>query len=88
MSPDGPGWVVIQSRILNGEQMIWIRDHDVHVPEILEGLVKYTPDELRRILRLRSSSIAFIHEAKRIFNGQVSEVYDFREKSKDFESLN
>ena len=42
LSPDGPIWVVIQSRVLDGEQVIWIRDHDVHVPEIKEGLVKYT----------------------------------------------
>jgi hypothetical protein len=68
-----PGYVVVYSHVLD-EDVIFIRDATVTVPEGLSGLVQYSLDELSILTTASAEALREIHRAKQRFGGQVQAV--------------
>lgn len=70
--PDGPGWAVVESRTLEGECVVWVRDESVRLPESVKDLVCYTWAELEFLLDITPNELRHIHATKRLFGATVS----------------
>lgn len=68
------GWAAIRSQALDGEIMLWTLDSAAEVPKQWSGCVRYDLDELQALStgpKVDAAGLRMIHEAKRIFDGQV-----------------
>lgn len=67
------GYLVVRSKTLGGEVVIWVKDERVAIPERWRNAVTYTLEELRRIAerRVPSEELRKLHEAKRLFEGRI-----------------
>jgi len=64
------GWAVIYSRTL-GQQVLWLRDSGIVVPDRWRRYVAYTLAELAALRGATKDELLQIHAAKRVLGGRV-----------------
>ncbi len=75
------GWFAVQSQTLGGEIVIWIRDGKVIIPMRWQNHVRYTMKELQALAEdggITEEGLKQIHEAKKMFNGEVKPLEGFK----------
>lgn len=68
------GWVAFASRLLNGEEIVFVKDERVVIPTRWRGAARYTLVELEALTAPPipdPEELKQLHEAKRIFEGRI-----------------
>lgn len=64
-------WLPVESEVLGGEVIVFVRDDQTAVPAAYVGAVRYTVAELERLQGLDPDALRAVHAAKKSLAGQV-----------------
>lgn len=81
------GWVTFSSQLLNGEEVVFVKDEKVVIPTRWKDAVTYTLAELEALTAppiLDAEDLRMMHEAKRVFEGEIVTVEEAIQGDKSF----